>query len=567
MIERNHQADWAPGMIHDKSLATIAIMIWTSVAPPTPIHATGRWTRVSYGIYATSLAVDPRQSSRIYASYEYEISLSTDGGENWEDLSTLPNVSGTSRLFAHPHRPNTVYALVNGEGSHGYTSVCISEDGGRSWVDSDEIDACELSALAISSGGKDVLVVASDDGAFRSTDGGITWKEVVPYGYFLTAIVAPSRQDVIYLGGALGVLKSVDRGLTWATASFGLPVADASLWVHSLCIHPGDPTLLYAATNMGLFRAGDAGGEWKQVDLGARSTDLRRVIFAPSDPSIVYVVAASGEIYVTNDSGRTWATRQITGTAMETEEPFVESDSLIMDFDVDPVAGGALYAVWRWRAVFKSADGGSSWAMTGKKSQAGRGVHGVVADQACRGTVYGREFRALIRSVDRGKHWKLINDGLPVYRNRDWVYVEDLQGDPTRNRVLYALTDAGVYRSENRGGSWEAAEPELPREDQVLGMTVDPSDADHLVEWVKSGAIYETHDGADSWRFVSGGPAAVAFSTLTIHPRQPRVWYAATSDPCQAYRSSDSGKTWVRFGSEMPGRYGCSSVVQLAPDP
>ena len=105
----------------------------------------------------------------------------------------------------------------------------------------------------------------------------------------------------------------------------------------------------------------------------------------------------------------------------------------------------------------------------------------------------------LYRRADGDEEWQSINNGLPANPQ-----VRALKVHPENPSVVYAGTNQGVYRSDDRGDHWEALEK--PRQ------------------------------GMDVW-------------SLAIHPQDPKTIYAGY-EPCSVYRSQDSGETWSKMNTD-----------------
>ncbi len=105
----------------------------------------------------------------------------------------------------------------------------------------------------------------------------------------------------------------------------------------------------------------------------------------------------------------------------------------------------------------------------------------------------------LLRRAADGGEWESIADGLPQNPQ-----VRALLTRPDDPRVVYAGTHLGVYRSDDRGESWDALEP--PR------------------------------DGMDVW-------------SLALHPNDPNIIYAGY-EPCAIYRSEDGGQSWTQTNTD-----------------
>jgi len=203
------------------------------------------------GAQVVSLAIDPATPSTIYAGSTPTyfgngiytgggIYKSLDGAGSWQSVSLA---GYTVYSFAlDPANTSTLYAATN-------IGVFESTDSGNNWTTvQSALTGQTVSALAISAGAADVLYATTAGGAFyRSTDGAVTWSAAgsAPSGASVQAlVVAPDAPKVLFAGTSAGVLTSADAGATWSFVNDGL----ATLFVQSLAIDPRQPSTLFAGT-------------------------------------------------------------------------------------------------------------------------------------------------------------------------------------------------------------------------------------------------------------------------------------------------------------------------------
>jgi photosystem II stability/assembly factor-like uncharacterized protein len=78
--------------------------------------------------------------------------------------------------------------------------------------------------------------------------------------------------------------------------------------VNGFVVSATDPRVMYAAARDGVFQSTDAGESWKSVGAGIR--DVVAVTVNPREPGEVYAVSAEGRLYRSADGGTTWATQR-----------------------------------------------------------------------------------------------------------------------------------------------------------------------------------------------------------------------------------------------------------------
>jgi photosystem II stability/assembly factor-like uncharacterized protein len=132
-------------------------------------------------------------------------------------------------------------------------------------------------------------------------------------GFYWAAAFHPTRDWAIYLAGDVGgVYKSVDRGANWTVINNGL----VDYGVYSLAVDRKSPETVYAATEGGLCKSTDGGGHWQLLPrtgrtelriTGEKGKSIRCIAVDPADGNIVYAGSPGGKVYKSADGGRTWA--------------------------------------------------------------------------------------------------------------------------------------------------------------------------------------------------------------------------------------------------------------------
>jgi len=160
----------------------------------------------------------------------------------------------------------------------------------------------------------EVVYAGVEDAAlFRSTDGGKNWHELPGLrghgtgpqwqpgagGMCLhTIILDPSNPDRIFIAiSAAGAFRTDDGGETWKPINRGLyskyipnPRAEVGHCVHHVAMNPKRPGVLFMQKHWDVMRSDDAGDNWKKIS-GNLPTDFGFVIDVHAhEPETVYVV-------------------------------------------------------------------------------------------------------------------------------------------------------------------------------------------------------------------------------------------------------------------------------------
>jgi hypothetical protein len=137
-----------------------------------------------------------------------------------------------------------------------------------------------ISALAVAWRNPDIIWVGHEDGMVFRTGGGTAatpiWERVDHRGHqplavsrYCTGItIDPHDHNTVYVtfGGYTqgNIWKTTDAGATWSNLAQALPAAPA----RALAIHPDEPALLYAGTEVGVFASEDGGATWSPTNEG-----------------------------------------------------------------------------------------------------------------------------------------------------------------------------------------------------------------------------------------------------------------------------------------------------------
>jgi photosystem II stability/assembly factor-like uncharacterized protein len=238
---------------------------------------------------------------------------------------------------------------------------------------------------------RDTVFAGVEDAAlFKSKDGGKTWSELSGLrghgtgpqwqpgagGMCLhTVILDPSDPKRIYIAiSAAGAFRSDDGGLTWKPINKGLhsqyipdPNAEVGHCVHHVAMNPKKPGVLFMQKHWDVMRSDNAGDSWTEVS-GNLPTDFGFVIDVHSHkPETVYVVPikSDGEHFVPDGKLRVY--RSTTGgnewealtKGLPQENCYV---NVLRDaMAVDTLDDCGVYFGTSGGQVYASADGGDTW--------------------------------------------------------------------------------------------------------------------------------------------------------------------------------------------------------------
>ena len=330
----------------------------------------------------------PADPNRLYASQSSSwfgqiIQRSDDGGKTWHQPGTP---AGQAVAPGPPKSESNKFAYdVSSETGRPLTT--------HQWYDGTQHpwEFKRVWHLEPSLTDPDTVYAGIEDAAlFRSTDGGQNWHELSGLrghgtgpqwqpgagGMCLhTIILDPSNPRRIYIAiSAAGAFRTDDGGKTWKPINKGLyskyipnPTADVGHCVHHIAMNPTRPGLLFMQKHWDVMRSDDAGDNWKKVS-GNLPTDFGFAIDVHAhEPETIYVVPikSDSEHYVHEGKLRVFRSR----TGGNQWEPLTKGlpqkdcyVNVLRDaMAVDSLDECGIYFGTSGGQVYASADAGDSW--------------------------------------------------------------------------------------------------------------------------------------------------------------------------------------------------------------
>jgi photosystem II stability/assembly factor-like uncharacterized protein len=436
------------------------------------------------GVVQANLAIAPSRPSRIYAAVAdvrgVGVYRSDDAGESWSRATTDPRPAG--RIgggdlpvpAVDPRSSETVYMAS--------TVTWKSTDGGKTWTGiRGAPGGDDYQGIWINPNNPDIILIASDQGAIITVNGGHTWSswynQPTAQMYHVTADnafpyrVCGGQQES---GSACVSSRGDDGQITFrewrpvGVEEYGYAAPD-----------PLNPDVIYGGK---LTRYDRRTGQVANVaPKPIRAADYRvlrtaPVLFSPVDPHILYF--AANTLWKTRDGGRNWQQISPDLTRKAWEAP--PSVGKYRDAPTArPSQRGVIYAVAAspldinriWAGtddglIHVTADGGSHWKdVTPPQLVPWAKVSIIDAGHFDAGTAYAaiNTFRLddlrphIYRTHDGGKTWSEIISGIP-----DGAAVNVVREDTQRKGLLFAGTEREVYVSFDDGGRWQSLRLNMP---------------------------------------------------------------------------------------------------------
>jgi photosystem II stability/assembly factor-like uncharacterized protein len=473
----------------------------------------------------------------VWAGTNGGIFKSSDGGKTWKQLTTgLPHVV-QANLAISPANPKRIYAAVAGadapgmlDGTRGAGGIFRSDDAGETWARITQ-DARPIGRIG---GGdmpmpiphpknQDVVIMASTV-SWQSNDGGKTWAPFkgAPGGEdYQNGWINPDNPDIILMAADQGAVVTLNGGETWsswynqptaqlyhvsADNSFPYRVCSGQQESGSACVSsrgnygaisirdwlpvgvdeygyvapdPLNPDVVYGGRNVTRFdrRTGQVSSVGPVAGRGGggargnfRQVRTMPVVFSEVDKRSLFF--ANNHLWKTVNGGHTWTqiSPDLTRKTWETPGSVGKYSSLPGS---QPSQRGVIYTVapsyqdinriWVGTddgLIHVTADGGVTWKDVtpkevgpwAKVSLIDAGRFNPLTAYAAINTLRLDDLRPhIFRTHDGGRTWTEIVTGIPVGET-----VNAVREDPKKKGLLFAATERAVYVSFDDGASWQS---------------------------------------------------------------------------------------------------------------
>jgi photosystem II stability/assembly factor-like uncharacterized protein len=297
-----------------------------------------------------------------------------------------------------------------------------------------------------------------------------------------------------------GVMMSADDGASWTRASVGQGMHSDCI-VRALRSDPGRDDVIYAGTDMGLYRSDDGGVKWRLLDTPMTGSVVWSIAIDPVDPSIMFGGTGTPSkpgICRSTDAGKSWEQRPV-DIAVECANVGVPRPTGI---SIDPTDHKNVWVGLEVDGVRRSADGGETWAKV-NGAIPNLDVHSVLVIAGPPKAVFTVVNDDVWRTVDDGKTWQ------PA-RAREvfpWHYPRAIAVKPDDPRTVFlTLGDSTpgrvgtVMRSKDAGATWQNLNLPVQPNSAIWTVSVPAAEPDLIFAASRYGYLYRSDDGGDSWR-------------------------------------------------------------------
>jgi photosystem II stability/assembly factor-like uncharacterized protein len=502
------------------------------------------------------------QGAQYGPSSDRGIYRSKNGGNTWEKVLYVSNITGASSLSMDKNNPRILYAAMwqherlpwqmksGGEKSGLYKST----DGGDSWTRLEKglPEVIGKAGISVSRANSN-LVYANIEaegiaaGVYRSENGGTSWRQVnkdrvtvARSWYYMEVFADPQDENIVYVLNA-PVLKSIDKGVTFKPMS--TPHGDN----HHLWIHPEDNKIMINSNDGGANVSTNGGKSWS-TQQNQPTSQFYRVIADAQIPYHVYGGqqdnSAIGIKSRDQDRGIDWKDwYSVSGC---------ESAFLAFDPKNPKVVYGGCYQgiIQRWNRVTKSSKDIKEYPE-------------LALGNAPNSFKYRYNWNAPIISAPSDPNI-IYHAGNVVFKTKnggtDW---EVISPDLTRNNINQQVPGGIPFTNEAAGGE---------NYNTLMSLVASPHNPDVLWAGSDDGLIHITRDGGETW--INSTPKGLKegiINSIEVSPHNPETAYAVVMrykfmdlNP-YIYKTEDYGENWDLITDGIEGEHNFVRVVREDP--
>lgn len=471
---------------------------------------------------------------------------------NWKLIGPAgaPTSSGAgrvNRVHINPDFPNVIWAGTAAGGAW------KSTDNGATWTaKTDGIPSMGVTDIATTISNPNLIYIATGDGygsgssvqvpisysvgVMISSDGGDTWS---PSGLswktsnarvICRLLLSPANPQLLLAATSNGIYRTTDGGALWTMVQSGD--------FKDMDFKPDDPTTIYASAGKNIYRSTNEGASWQAMNTGIPNS-IGRIALAVSlaNPEMVYALCAVGGswgfggFYSSNNSGTTWTLqysgplniigRDLDGMDNSQQQGWYDLCMAASSSNAQEIYVGGIN-------IWKSVNGGKSWTINthwygdGGKPYVHADIHDLVASEDNASEIFAGCDGGVFRTGNKGSSWSDLSKGMSIMQ---FYRISSATNDP--NLIIGGSQDNGTNRWKN--GQWS----------QINGgdgmkCLIDPVNANTMYASTPNGYFQKSSNGGTSFSGLVSpqttleGGAWVA--PLAVDPTKPTVLYAGFSN-------------------------------------
>ena len=580
---------------------------WKPLADKQPFYSTGAITLDPNNSQTVWLGTGENVGGR-HVGIGHGMYLSRDGGKTWKNKG-LKKSEHISKIIVHPTDSNTLWVAAQGPlwSSGGERGLYKTTDGGATWRQTMNLDEWTgVTDLLIDPRDPNLLYAASwqrhrnvaaymgggpGTAIYKSVDGGESWRKLktgLPSSNMgkIGLAISPMQPDVIYAAIELdrkkgGVYRSANAGESWEKMSDTVSGGTGPHYYQELVASPHHFDRIYLM-NVRVLVSENGGKDFYTMKESNKHSDNHAMVFKADDPNYI-LVGTDGGIYETFDDTENWKfvnnlpLTQFYKLAVDDAYPFYNIFGGTQDNNTQ---GGPS------QTFNRNGISNADWFVL-----LGGDGHQPATEPDNPDIVYAQSQQGNLHRVDRTTGEAVYirpQNGLDEpYERFNWdAPILVSQHDPKR---LY-FGSQRVWRSENRGDSWNTISSDLTKNEERLALPImgrqqswdaawdvyamstyntitslaeSAQDENILYAGTDDGLLHATKDGGATWNTLTVDklpdvPATAFINDIKADMFDANVAYVALDNHKfgdyrpMLYKTTNGGKSWKSITKGIP---------------
>jgi photosystem II stability/assembly factor-like uncharacterized protein len=489
-------------------------------------------TPAMHGKSIRAMAISASDSKTLVAGALDGVFRSTDGGKNWQKISSSnQEIHNIESIAVDPKDPNVVYAGT-------WHLAWKTDDGGANWhhINKGMIEDSDVFSIIVDSTNPSVVFASACSGIYKSQTAGDSFQKIqgIPFSARRTRVLKqdPSNSSIVYAGTTEGLWKTSDAGKTWVR------VSNPDVVVNDVMVDPRNSSRVMLATDRaGVLASEDGGHSFVTSNHGYTHRYVTSILADKNDSNTFYVGVVNdrelGGVFVSHDAGQHWLQKS---KGLDGRDVFTLKQANNGELVAGTNRGMFILAhnATEWSPINNVINRTTSSRKTAKGKAAKTETHSILTARVNEVEVTPTAWMAatsagFYTSSNQGKSWS----GGPVMGKQDFVSVQsngNLIALATRSSVLVSTDDGkswqdssmssyvssihgvmvtpegqimfasreGAFRSPNAGGGWEHMQNGLP-DKNISSISYDHSNKRLLATSTETGVVFESLDAGHTW--------------------------------------------------------------------
>ena len=493
------------------------------------------------------LVMHPSNSNILLAAAQGGLYKTTNGGVTWNIVNGFASNANIRDVEFHPTNPNIVYATTD--------RVFRSTDGGNNFSSISSVPSASTSnrvKVAVTPANPNIVYAWTGTAMYRSTNSGASYtlqastpNTTHQLWYDMGLAVSDTDPNEVHIGAVDG-FRSFDSGRTWAkNADWWLPRANSEGlgYVHAdIHVMKYVSGVLYVCSDGLVTKSSDRGTSF--VDFTEGINNRQFYSFAIAKQNANKIVGGSQDNGTTVYTGGRWH-----------EWRGADGGYCAVDFNNENIVYGCQQNAEVW---FKSTNGGQGGGnvTVPKPQDNGQDVFGVFVtpyemDHSNPNILYvGLRYGKVFKTTDGMQTWTKIGDfGGGMFDNA----IDKLAVSPSNSNYIYVSSKNKIWRTKNGGASWQVI-TNTDTDAWVNDIAVHPDNPERVaIGYSRVGdnkRVYESSNAGSSWTNISGTLPQIPTNALVYEKGSNNALYVGM-DVGIYYRTSTNA-AWQSFNNGLP---------------